>query len=267
MKILKHILPLGMLALWLAGEPVFAIAARSTVFVTYGQPGATASTFGGVSTYSFDNLPQGIDTGATWTGVGSFNTLDILSADAKGGASNSQYMADGLNGVQQTTLTLNTASSYFGLWLSAANSSEVIDFYSKTGSLLAEFTTANLLKALPSTYYGNPGSGADATQPFAYVNFLATSDIAWSSIVLRNSTADGTFQGDNFASRVAAYNPTPDGAMPGTEFETIHGGVETAVGITLAPEPSPMMAALLIGGVSASGSILRRIQKALPKVA
>jgi len=175
-------------------------------------------------------------------------------------------MADGLNGVKQTTLTLNTASSYFGLWLSAANSSEIIDFYSKTGSLLAEFTTANLLAALPSTYYANPNSGANATQPFAYINFLATSDVAWSSIVFRNSTVDGTFEGDNFSSRVTAYNPSTDGTMPGTEFEIIHAGTETAIGIAIAPEPSPMMAALLIGGVSAGGSILRRVRKASAKV-
>jgi len=269
MKTVKYIWLLGLLALWLAGEPLFAVAARSTIFVTYGQAGAMTppTTLSGVSTYSFNNLPLGVDSSANWEEVGSFQTVNVASANSNGGASGSQYMADGLNGVTQTTLTLNTASSYLGLWLSAVNSSEVIDFYSKSGSLLAEFTTANLLKALPATYYGNPNSGTlhgtDPTQPFAYVNFLATSDIAWSSVVFKDSTGGGTFQADNIATRSKAYNPSSDGAMPGIQFEMITNGVETAIAI--APEPNPVLATLLIGGISAGGSILRRIRTASSK--
>ena len=61
-----------------------------------------------------------------------------------------------------TTLTLNTPSSYFGLWWSAGDATNRLQFFNGS-DLVADFTTATLLTVLPDTYRGMP-SGAFAGQ-------------------------------------------------------------------------------------------------------
>jgi hypothetical protein len=239
--------------LTLMAQASFAVA-PGLIYATFEDAGAMTSAVQNTSTYNFNSLSLGANTSVNWSGVGTFDQLNVAAADQNGGASNSQYLADS----SSTKLTLTSSSSYFGLWLSAADSSDVIDFYAKSGLLLGEFTTANLLKALSSTYDGNPNNGGDATEPFVYVNFYGVGTTAWSSVVIR--TTGGTLDADNLASRVAGYSSTE--GMVGTEFETISATKETAVAIANAPEPNPKMAALLIGGIGIIGSLFRRIRKA-----
>jgi len=260
MKTNKAILALGILS-------VFAFAqARATVIVTYAeQPGAETSSVVNASTYTFNDLSTGVHSNVEWDGVGTFNKLNVLSADQYGGAGNTKYAVEGLGSVSQTILNLNSPSGYFGMWWSAGDASNVLDFYSGangTGTLLAEFTTANLLKALPKAYYGNPNTGTnagkDASEPFAFINFFATPGSTWSSVVFRNSSNSG-FEGDNYTSRVTVYNASTDGAMPGVVLEAINGTQE--VSLAQAPEPNATFAMLLLGGLSAGGSFFRRIKK------
>jgi hypothetical protein len=250
--------------------------ARATVIVTYAEkPGAETSSFINATTFTFDTLALGVQKNVAWSGVGSFDQLDILKADQYGGAYNpvtgkdTQYSVQGVgSSVSQTILNLNSASAYFGLWWSAGDAANVMDFYSGAdgkGTLLAEFTTANLIKALPSTYRGNPNP--DRVDPitgktiqntgenYAFINFFATPGSTWSSIVFKNSASSG-FEADNFTSRVAVYDPTTDGAMPGVVLEAINGKQE--ISLAQAPEPSAAFAMLVLGGVSAGGSLLRR---------
>lgn len=244
---------------------LFTLAqARATVVVTYAeQPGAESSSFINAVTDTFDTLSTGVHTNVAWDGVGTFDKVNILNADQYGGAGNTKYAVEGLGSVSQTILNLNSPSGYFGMWWSAGDASNVLDFYSGangTGTLMAEFTTANLLKSLGSAYKGNPNPGTfygkDAGEPFAFINFFATQDATWSSIVFRNSSSSG-FEGDNYTSRVAVYDPTVDGAMPGIVLEKINGKQEVA----LAPEPNVTAALLLVSGLSFSGSFFRRFKK------
>jgi len=260
MKTTKAILALGILS-------IFAFAqARATVIVTYAeQPGAETSSLVNASTFTFNNLSTGVHTNVEWDGVGTFDKLNILNADQYGGAANTKYAVEGLGSVSQTILNLDHSSGYFGMWWSAGDAANVLDFYSGangTGTLLAQFTTANLLKALPKAYYGNPNTGTnlgkDAGEPFAFINFFATPGSSWSSVVFKNSSSSG-FEGDNYTSRVAVYNATTDGPMPGVVVEAINGTQE--VNIALAPEPNATFAMLLIGGLSAGGSFFRRFKK------
>jgi len=105
----------------------------------------------------------------------------------------------------------------------------------------------------PSGYFGMWWS---AGEPFAFINFFATPNTSWSSVVFRNSSNSG-FEGDNYASRVAVYNPTVDGAMPGIVLEAINGTQE----VSLIPEPNATFAMLLMGSLSAGGSLVRRFKK------
>ena len=260
MKTTQAILALGILSL-------FAFAqARATVIVTYAEnAGAETSSLVNSSTYTFNNLSTGVHTNVEWDEVGTFDKLNILNADQYGGAANTKYAVEGIGSVSQTILNLDHASGYFGMWWSAGDASNVLDFYSGangTGTLLAQFTTANLLKALPKAYYGNPNTGTyagkDAGEPFAFINFFATQGTAWSSVVFKNSSSSG-FEGDNYTSRVAAYNASTDGSMPGVILEAINGTQE--VSLAQAPEPNATLAMLLLGGLSAGGSFFRRFKK------
>jgi len=258
MKPSKAALAIGLLSVLTFAQ------ARATVIVTHAeQPGIETSTFINATTETFDSLSTGVHTNVTWDGVGTFDKLNILNADQYGGAGNSKYAVEGLGTVSQTILNLNSPSGYFGMWWSAGDASNVLDFYSGangTGTLLAEFTTANLLKALGKAYDGNPNPGTfhgqDASEPFAFINFFATPGTAWSSVVFRNSTSSG-FEGDNYASRVAVYDSTVDGAMPGIVLEAINGKQE----VSLVPEPNATFAMILVGSLSAGGSLVRRFKK------
>ncbi|MEI6561556.1 MAG: hypothetical protein WCO68_05655 [Verrucomicrobiota bacterium] len=260
MKTNKAILALGILS-------VFAFAqARATVIVTYAEaPGAETSSLVNASTFTFNDLSAGIHTNVEWDDVGTFDKINILAANQYGGAGNTNYAVEGLGSVSQTILNLDHSSSYFGMWWSAGDAANVLDFYSGangTGTLLAQFTTANLLKTLPKAYYGNPNTGTNAgkdpSEPFAFINFFATAGSSWSSVVFKNSSSSG-FEGDNYTSRVAVFNSATDGPMPGVVLEAINGTKE--VYLAQAPEPNATLAMLLLGGLSAGGSCLRRFKK------
>jgi len=269
MKLLRTSLVVGLIAF------VAASMAQATVIVTYAEnPGAMQSSFINANTYDFNSLSTGVHTNVVWTGTdatgaavttGTFNQVYIKSADQYGGANNTNYSVQGVgSSVSTTILNLSSASSYFGLWWSAGDASNVLDFYSGangTGNLIAEFTTANLLKVLGKAYDGNPNTGTnagkDASEPFAFLNFFATTDNAWASVVFRNSSSSG-FEADNVASRVAAYDGTTDGAMPGVVFEAINGTQQTLVSV---PEPGATLAMIFVGFVSVGTPLLRRLKK------
>ena len=256
MKAYKTALVLGIAAL------ISFAQAQATVIVTYAEkPGAEVSSVVNSSKFTFDNLSTGVHNNVEWEDVGVFDKLNVHAADQYGGAGNTNYAVEGIGSVSKTTLNLDNSSGYFGMWWSAGDASNVLDFYSGsngTGTLLAEFTTANLLKALPKSYYGNPNTGTyagkDGGEPFAFINFFATPDTSWSSIVFRNSSSSG-FEGDNYTSRVQVYSAATDGSMPGVILEAINGTHEVV------PEPHTTFALLLIGGLSVGGSMLNRRKK------
>ncbi len=245
---------------------ILAVAgAQATVLVTYAGAGVQTTSLGSTSVLNFNSLSTGIHNNLNWSGVGKFNAVNVAAADEFGGANNSKYSEGGLGGVTRMVLTLNSASSYFGMWLSAADAYNVVDFYSGkngTGTLLAEFTTANLTSALSQAYYGNPNSGvnkgADEDEAFVYLNFFGTGGTAWGSVVFTDTESTSGFETDNLTSRVSAASASEIGAS-GTALESISGNVETML-IGQAPEPNSMLAAVLLGGLVTGGSVIRRLR-------
>jgi hypothetical protein len=76
-------------------------------------------------------------------------------------------------------------------------------------------------------------------------------------VVFRNSSSSG-FEADNVASRVAAYDATTDGAMPGIVFEAINGTQQTLVNV---PEPGATLAMIFVGFMSVGTPLLRRLKR------
>jgi hypothetical protein len=207
-----------------------AATAPAAVVITYAeQPGDVNSSLLGTDVFTFDTLKTGLQTDVAWKGVGTFDQLFIKSADAFGGAASELYPKGSLYSVQgvgtrvlSSTLTLDEASSYFGLWWSAGDARNVLQFYSGD-ALVAQFTTASLLSPLPKDYYGNPlDPSINGGEPYAFINFFGDADTTWDRIVFTNDGRSG-FESDNYTTRVNAWDPIVDGTLPGVPVAIVSG--------------------------------------------
>ncbi len=178
--------------------------ARAGVVQTVDAPGVQASQVPGVVTETFNSFSTG-EYSSLSTALGTLTTsgqFAIVAADQYGGAGGTgNYFALGAQSgsSEPVTLTFNGPQSYFGMWWSAADVYNNVQLYSGD-SLLATYTTATIFDGLPSSYYGNPNSGADQGEPFAYVNFNGTSGTTFTSVVISNSGTTATgFESDNFS--------------------------------------------------------------------
>lgn len=262
---------LNLLLLAAATAVSIGVLEASDLLITTSEgAGAFNTTLNNASAYTFDNLPTGANHNVNWVGVGSIDAVGVLNADQYGGAPKAdgtgstpyavQSTASRLGGVATTTLTLNSPSSYFGLYWSAGDSANVLNFYNGN-NLLATFTTDNLIKRLSSAYSGNPSpdtlwKGQDSGEKFGFINFIGGANTSWDKIVFSNSAGSG-FESDNWTSRVNGWNPTVDGALPGTpQLEIKNGTISTISSIPAgfvpaapgAPAP-PLAACLAFAGV------------------
>lgn len=211
-----------------------ALPATAQVVVTFAEdPEATLSTLSGTNVFTFNETSLGVSSNVSWEGVGTFDQIYTKSADAYGGATDLQnpngtrYSVQGAGTpVITTTLALDEDSSYFGMWWSAGDSKNVLEFYSGD-SLVGQFNTANLMEPLPESYDGNPRNrDINSGEPYGFINFLADESTTWDSIVLTNDGRSG-FESDNYTSRVEAWDPLVDGALPGVVVATVDGTTTT----------------------------------------
>jgi hypothetical protein len=211
----------------------------------------TFDTWNGSKPLTTDFGTGGLITG-TYTG-------DIVKTaqNQYGGAGGTGYFAD-VSGHNSYTLSLTTNGSvdapgvnYFGLWFSALDAGNLMQFYDK-GVLLYSFTPAkfiSLVGACPEgDFCGNPNSnhlGQDANEQFAFLNFYDTTGY-FDEIVFTETTTAG-FESDNHT--VAYMNPA--GPNSGTFLQDN------------APEPGSVF--LMLGGVAillAGKHGLKRMRKA-----
>lgn len=215
---------------------VLAFSAKAAVVITYAEdPQSLNSSLGGTEVFDFNSLKQGVNKNVNWSGVGSFDQLYVKSADAYGGAPDAthpkgtNYSLQGAGTpVLSSTLSLEEASSYFGMWWSAGDSQNVLKFY-LGDSLVSQFTTASLMDPLPASYDGNPiNRRINPSEPYAFINFFGDEATSWDRIVLTNTQGSG-FESDNYTSRVDAWDPLVDGALPGVPVALVSGKVTTLV--------------------------------------
>lgn len=237
-------------------------AARAVTLVTINEgPGDYNSSLLNTSVYNFDSLNIGSNRNVDWKGVGRFDQLHILRADQYGGAptnsfpKGSPYSVQGIGQVKQTVLTLNTPSSYFGIFWSAGDAANRMSFYNGK-EIVAEFTTANLMNLLPKEYYGNPlDRRLNPREPYGFINFYGDSSTSWDSVVFSNTTSSG-FESDNYTSRTQAWSAEADGAISGRAVALVEGTTVSKIDVVpnrwQAPAaPIPPVYALIAFGVVA----------------
>lgn len=215
---------------------IATLPASASVLITYAEdPNAYQSSLNGTAVYDFNNLSTGKSTNVAWNGVGTFDQLYIKKADAYGGApdvanpTGSTYSVQGAGtNVVTTTLFLASDSAYFGMWWSAGDSRNVLSFYDGD-NLVSRFATDSLMEPLPANYDGNPLNRlVNRHEPYAFINFFGDESTSWDRIVLSNNGSSG-FESDNYTTRVAAWNPALDDALPGIVVAQVTGTTTTLV--------------------------------------
>lgn len=256
-------------AVYLASALAVAAQSQSPLTLTYIEnPGAVNTSLKDTSVTDFSkwaNNGAGAYKDLTWSGVGTIDDVYMQKANLYGGATGTgvypvQSAAPGGVGgskaVDETVLTLNKPSSYFGLWWSAGDPYNTLSFYSGN-TLIASFNTKTLLDALPSSYFGNPTKafkGQDGGEPFAFLNVFAKPGVTWNKVVFDNPGSSG-FESDNWTVRSQAWGTLPGetGAAPGVHFATVTGSKTTLVA---APEPAHVVS--IFGGVLLVVAIARK---------
>ena len=189
----------------------------------------------------------------------------ISNSNVWGGAidestgSGSKFSWQGSRWADTSVLELDQASSYFGFWWSAGDGNNQLSFYSGS-DLVARYTTASMFNSLnlSQEYYGNPLTGGNSGEPYAFINFYGDENTTWDTIEL-TQTGGGGFESDNYTSRVEAFDPNIDdpedvglviAEVSGTETTTVDNETTTWVWVAEAHNapaaPTPSFYALLL---------------------
>ncbi|HWK42032.1 MAG TPA: PEPxxWA-CTERM sorting domain-containing protein [Croceibacterium sp.] len=192
----------------------------------------------GISTFNTDFGSDGLITGT-------YNNVNVIPSNQYGGAGNAgDYAVAGLGLTEsysiEFTQTGETGINYFGYWLSALDAGNTVEFWSG-GSLLGTFDPSDVIAfvgpassgGVANPYYGKPGTGETAHEPFVFVNFYNTEG-TFDKIVFKQTTGAG-YESDNHT--VGWY--------------TDQGGTV----VPAVPEPSTW--ALMILGFGAVGGMMR----------
>ena len=219
--------------------------AEAGFLLTANAAGSQASTVSGVTTETFDSFKAGRYTTLT-TAVGTLSSpgLAVLAHDQFGGGGGvgNYFSVGSQSGQTSATLTLNGPQAYFGLWWSAADPLNQLEFLSG-GKVVADIEAASLIGPSSSPYNGNP-NGGDPSEPFAYLNVIGTSGSTFDQVVFLNSNTSTGFESDNWSVRSEPLG----NSVPGTVIGYLPGAV---------PEPSSL--ALMGSGIlGLAGAAWRR---------
>lgn len=201
----------------------FATCAFPATVVTYDAPGIQTTNIAGASIYSFNSMATD-RTVATSSAFAAFSRLYVIGANEFGGAAGSRYgvVGDptGAANVLSSTLMFANPVSYVGFWWSAADPHNVFTLYSGNTAVL-RMTNQTLLTALGSCggsnpYCGNPNTGQDPSELFAYVNIWATGGSTFTSARFQQVDDLGGFEFDNLATAGDPPGDSPSIPEPAT---------------------------------------------------
>ena len=182
----------------------------TTVGCTVGYETFSYAPTGSAGSYT-SNFSSGTGTASAYTGV--YSPVQVNPADQYGGAGNTGNYDVVFGSSNTLTVTNNTTGggvNYFGIWISAADAGNELQFFDASNNLLYTYTAQDMINALGScangtagnAYCGNPADyNADSGELFAYVNFFDT--VGTFSKIVFTQNGGGGFESDNHA---VAYN-------------------------------------------------------------
>jgi hypothetical protein len=190
----------------------FDIAQAGIVFTIEG-PGVQSTTVAGAITETFDSLPIAplavyvSPNGGTYSGGG------VVAAGVFGGAGGvGNYDLQGAGASTPQTLTFSSDKTYFGMWWSAGDAGNHLEFFDAADVSLGNFAIADIIPFLTPAYRGNPNGGGNPAEYYAYLNFTATGGDLIRKIVFSETTGGG-FESDNHSTFDQPIDP-PGNAIP-----------------------------------------------------
>jgi hypothetical protein len=193
---------------------------RAGIISTVSDPGVESSAAINTTSIDFNSVSPGYKGSQSFSLPGSLTatyqgTQFVVAADQYGGASGTgNYLA--IQAGNSVTLNLSATQAYFGMWLSAADSANQIEFFNGS-QLVGSFSAANPeIAALPASYLGNPNSkflGSDGAEQYAFVNFYAENATdMFNNIVFTNLPGATSFESDNqtFSATLQAPSVIPE---------------------------------------------------------
>ena len=160
-----------------------ATAAQAGIVFSYEAAGVQQTTVVGAVTETFDSVGAVVITGAGYTSPtigGTYLGGQVIGANQYGGAGGTGYYdVVGLNtsnpALLSQTLTFTAEKTYFGMWWSAGDAANVLEFYNGT-TLIDTFTVGTVLSLLGPAYSANPNPppGRNNGEKYAYLNFTGT---------------------------------------------------------------------------------------------
>jgi hypothetical protein len=148
---------------------------HATMVFTVSAPGVQTSTVAGAGIETFDAIAQGVlGTYFSSTIGGEYSSGRVYPSNEAGGAGGGGHYSQ-VGGELTTFQSLDfaTPKTYFGLWWSAIDATNRIEFFNEANVSLGAFGLTDLLPHLTPGHLGNPNSGANSGEYFAYVNFAA----------------------------------------------------------------------------------------------
>lgn len=187
-----------LLLLSLASGFLVEAPAHANLIFTIENPGVQSTTVAGASTEDFESLPIGV-LGVYHSAAigGTYSGGQIIPHDLYGGAGGvGQYDVVGLGNTVSQTLQFDSPKTYFGIWWSAGDAANKIEFFDPSNTLLGSYVIGDIIPFLSAAYLGNPNTGENPGEYYAYLNFTTTGGSLIDRIVFENVTASG-FESDN----------------------------------------------------------------------
>lgn len=133
-----------------------------------------------------------------------------VKADDQYGAGQGKYMSIKVGGTVKLNFT--NPKQYFGFAWPAGDGKNTIKII-RSGQVIGTFTTNNVIAQLPNNasnsvtaingsvyttnqFYGKPGTGQNANEPYAYLHFLSSPGLMFDAVEL-SMGAGGEFENDN----------------------------------------------------------------------
>ncbi len=198
---------------------------HATMIATVEAPGVQQTTVANTTAVSFNLLATGM-LGSYSSSIGTYSAgATIVSPDAYGGANDSQYVSIGAqSGTFSYSLSFFGPVDYFGFNWQAADNENSVSFY-RSGQLVQTFTTADIFGSLGADYDGNPNTGANKAEKYAFVNFFGANGTLFDQVVFNNKSGWTGFETDNHTIR--------ENRIPGSEVATPEPSTYALCGIAL----------------------------------
>lgn len=234
-------------------------ADASGIDVYLSAPASHSTIFTDTITETFSGFSTGIYTSNMMGAVGTYQlsstTKLAVVANNQYGTNTGNYVALGAQSGSSAPVTLQLPgqTAYFGFSWNAGDANNEISFYNGT-TRVGYYSTATITAILKnstvtalngqiymsSKYYGQPTTGLNSSEPYAFINFISTGG-TFDKVVFGNKSTTGTgFESDNHTIRTTA---------PGADGSFVFVGTAT---------PEPGSVALLTGFGLAGGVFLKR---------